>query len=486
MNERNTYTPWRWVLVEMARENYSSEDKTHGLSHAIEVETLALEISQEPEYSHLSINPVVLSAASLLHDAGYSKKKKGWSVDQREHVREGMIIASEILPEIPDFSGNPESISEVLWLIFNHDNTNFLFPMKDRGGRPAINRLLVSEAEKSMGTDPNLAGTLLILKEADSRLGTGEEGAKRTFDFNLEQNLPLFARGDPLRALMWGESVMGSTRLAAKRALLDAKTEKGKEIAWNGYLEVEKFIEAECFRNGVPYDMDLGYKEFDLITNQEIQGDLEIIRVHPWEELEGILRQVRLKGDPTLLPYVTARIESQFLNVEDVHPLSLYALSDQIDLTRKLRELFLARYASDLLYLSGIVEFEIDGENHLISPPLVEKSKIDDGKNLLVDGIHRHLLAREVGFPGVRSIVISETPDHFPLVPLPLEWDDVEIFSSVPKETAKRHFRFSERDSFPDISPFSDVKVNDDNYLYFFYRDLSRLGSSGIRKAGES
>lgn len=478
------FTPWREVLIEKAGYYYSHEDETHGIHHAKKVEQLTREISLEPEYSHLHIDYEVLNSAALLHDTGYSQERRGWREDKREHVVASMKIAENLLGHIPTFSDNPEKITQVSWLIFNHDNSNYLFPIKGRRGEPAITRDLVRESEDS-AIDANLLGALAILKEADSRSHTGTEGAKRVLHYNLNQKIPLFARGDPLRAWMWGESAVGSVRLAAKRALLDARTQRGKEIAKNGYLEVEDFIKRECKRNGVEYLPELDLSELDQINEKRLEDKLEIVKVHPWEELVGKLRQVHLTGDSTLFPYVSSRIESHSLKVDGVYPLSFYALSGQIELTRKLRELFLATYALDLLDLSGTIQFRLNGEDHIISPPLVEISRSDNNVRSLVDGIHRFLLAKDIGARGVRSVVISEVPDHFPLLPLPLEWEEVKACDAVPEKSQKRRFRFPDLTSFPDISKFSDVEVTEENYLYFFYRDFSDFGSSGIRKKGE-
>ncbi|MCL4390093.1 hypothetical protein M1345_01740 [Patescibacteria group bacterium] len=336
-----------------------------------------------------------------------------------------------------------------------------------------------------MDSDPRSKAMLAVIKEADSRLGTGADGAKRTFDFNLEQSLPLFARGDPLRAWMWGESIVGSVRLAAKRALLDARTATGKKIAWQGYLEAEELIRKECERNAVPYHPELGLETLELIEHEYFSDDLEITKVHPWEELEGALRRVKLNGDPTLFPYAAARIESKVLSIDEIAPLSLYALAGQIDLHEKLRKLFLANYALDFLDLSGTIEFRMGGKNFVISPPTVEVSGPDGNRCLLIDGLHRFLLTDKLGISRARTVVVSDVPDRFPLIPLPLRWEEVTIHEGVPPEMDKRRFRFPDLQSFPDISGFSQVPVTEENCRYFFYRDYSPLGSSGIREPGK-
>jgi hypothetical protein len=86
------------------------------------------------------------------------------------------------------------------------------------------------------------------------------------------------------------------------------------------------------------------------------------------------------------------------------------------------------------------------------------------------------------GLSKIRAVVISDVPEHLPLVPLPLTWDDVDEFDEPP--TKKRDYRFPDLKSFPDISRFSSIEVTtDEQCRYFFYRDFEPLGSSGIRKA---
>lgn len=490
MNEFLGFTPWRDVLVEKIGGYFSPQERIHGLEHTKEVERGVIRIAQEPEYAHLSLEMDVLRAAALLHDIGYAQKEETWGDDMREHVEVSMRIASEELRRIPHFQDKPEKVMRVLRLILSHDNTNFLFPIKSRGGRPAITKEWVAEAEREWAgegfsdQDENFGVMLAILKEADGLLATGREGARRTMEINLAQGLPLFARGDPLRAWMWGESVIGSLRLAAKRALLDAQTESGKRIAWEGYLAVEKLIEEECLRNGVPYQQEIGLKELESINKRGSAEDIEIVRVFPWEEMEGILRRISLYGDPTLFPYANARIESEILSREEIYPLSLYALKGKIELHQRLREMFLASYALDFLDLSGIIQFKTSGGVHLVSPPIVEASEHDGNKKLLVDGLHRNLSTDILRIDQMRSILISKVPKHFPLVPLPVSWNEVTVYNKVPDETRKRDYRFSNLDEFPDVSWFTDVEITEENFRYFFYRVLDSLGSGGIREPG--
>lgn len=199
------------------------------------------------------------------------------------------------------------------------------------------------------------------------------------------------------------------------------------------------------------------------------------------------MKWTRLNGDPLQFPYADARIENQLVDIDRLSPLSLYVVTDQLRLHEQLRTSYLTNYALDLLELSGIVHVRRGTDVFRIAPPIVEVYTETEGDIngeiwALVDGLHRCMLARKLGLACIRAVVIFNVPKRFPLVPLPLSWEEVGARADVPEPIAKRKFRYPSLGSFPEI-PWSSVKITKDNYLYFFYRDLSPLGSSGIRRA---
>ena len=82
------------------------------------------------------------------------------------------------------------------------------------------------------------------------------------------------------------------------------------------------------------------------------------------------------------------------------------------------------------------------------------------------------MVARRSGADHIQAVVASGV--RYPLLPLPATWDEVHVL-------CKRRFRFDSLEDFPDVSSLSSVEVGEDNYRYFFYRDMQTLGSRGKR-----
>ena len=203
-------------ILEIAESIFSSANQAHGLKHALEVEQLALEIVREPEFTGVSLDATVLSAAAVLHDGGHTRARPSWSSDRVEHLEESRRIAQEALATVVPFDTDPDRLRQVCYLILHHDQTNYSFPIKTRDGEPAVcvpfqKQLrwpyILPNEEKSV------RAMLAILKEADALTATGAEAAKRTLEYSRSRGVPLFAAGNPLNAWMW-------ERFRAFRAIL--------------------------------------------------------------------------------------------------------------------------------------------------------------------------------------------------------------------------------------------------------------------------
>ncbi len=200
-------------------------------------------------------------------------------------------------------------------------------------------------------------------------------------------------------------------------------------------------------------------------------GSITLIDQRSWNDLEASLREVALLGDLKIFPYQQAAISLRIVGFNDVYPISRYLLQTHLDIQHKLREHFLKEHDIDTLDLHGKqsdISFRVEGESELwhMAPPIVEISEVDGGKPLLVDGEHRFMLAHQLK-KKIRVIWIENVPKEYPVVSLPLSWGDVQIFDRVPPEEGKRIYRFPEH-----------------NRHYFYYRDLSRIASGGIRPIG--
>ena len=467
---------------------FSGVDNHHGLAHAQEVEKYVIFICSHTDVDISKAEELVLRIAATVHDVGYAMYSLQWSPDRREHVKASLDFASGRLLTLPIFSDNPALLSIVCYLIARHDDINYQYPSLALKGKVQPVELgeyaiYLSEFEASLSREERERLLLLlnVLVVADGLTATGEAGAQRTFNYSSERGLPLIGRGNPLNAWCWEESALGNVRLAAKRAVLAAFSLESKRLAREEYSAMEHFVKILCAENNIPYccetltnlgDSDISNFVFQLVSYAD------------WESLESAMRKVELLGDRSLLPYFSAPIAPRRCIISDLRPTSYYVLRSQIEQHRKLQTKLQSDYMLSLFDLIGMFQYKQNGDSFCISPPIVETYyEPTEGATVtaIVDGLHRLWLARELGLEEVWVIEVSNVPEKFPLVPLPLHWHDVRMVDSVPETSNKRRFRFPSIEDFPDISNLSQVPVTSKNYRYFFYRDLASLGSSGIR-----
>lgn len=218
-------------------------------------------------------------------------------------------------------------------------------------------------------------------------------------------------------------------------------------------------------------------------------GSIKILSKKSWPDFVKTLRHVHLLGDKKIFPYQKAKIEPKIVNAEDVYPISKYVLKSSLAMQRQLHDLLLSEHKLNSLDLNGhlaSIDFEVKGERGiwLMSPPIVEISLHDGGKPVLVDGEHRFVMARKLG-QKVRVILISNVARQCPVVATPIEWSDVVEYDQVPDLSLKRDYRFDKLADFPDISSFSQAKITEKNFRYFFYRNLEPVCTTAIRKPGK-
>lgn len=160
--------------------------------------------------------------------------------------------------------------------------------------------------------------------------------------------------------------------------------------------------------------------------------------------------------------YKNALLRLTEFHPDELNPTSLYALRKHIDFQRELRECLLRVYGIDTLLLASVLHLKVDGKVEGMIPPYVEISEErvrlvpKEGDRsppaeqilkvpLLLDGLHRVLLARELKMP-VRCIVSSSTDRSYLHCAYPNTWAEVVLSDEVPKE--KKYYRRQERYSF--------------------------------------
>jgi len=483
------------------------DDHHHGLAHAHNVEKNVISICTYIYPQVSKAEKLVLRIAALLHDIGYSKYSPDWSQDRREHIKASLDFALHHLPKLPIYAKNPVLSPTTCYLIAHHDDIHYQYPSMVWEGKVqpvdlGSHAQYLDEFENSLSLEERnrLQLVLNALVVADALTATGDAGAKRTLNYSIERNLPIFAQGNPLSAWSWEESAVGNVRLAAKRALIAAFSPESKDVAQKNYDAAECFVESLCAHNGIAYysetpanlehssiflsDSSESVHFYSRSRHPDMKISFQLSRYLSWISLETTMRKVELRGDRNLLPYSNATISPRRYDIDKLRPTSYYVLRSQIEQHDKLQFNLQLQYQLGLFDLTGMIEYNQNGDNFCLAPPIVEtyyESTEGATVTAIVDGVHRIWLARKLGLKEIWVVEVSNISAEFPLVPLPLNWDDVKMVDSVPPTHAKRRFRFPSIESFPDISDLTQVPVSLENYLYFFYRDLSSLGSSGIR-----
>ena len=120
-----------------------------------------------------------------------------------------------------------------------------------------------------------------------------------------------------------------------------------------------------------------------------------------------------------------------------------------------LREYLLNEYSIDTLSLSEVLHLRTESGLIGMIPPYVEISEEVvtllpmDGDRLppekqmlrvplLIDGLHRAYLARELGIP-ITCLVVRNTPKKYPYAAYPCSWNQVVLGDVVPK--VKKFYR---------------------------------------------
>lgn len=467
---------WRERLVEGLRLECESSCSHQAVAHGQRVEQAVLELLAEPEYQSLyGSDQVVLTAAALLHGIGGATPWDVRETDCSAYSRARRHRAAAILADNQAFRDCPDRMHQALHLIEHVDDTTRAFPM--RGSPGAAN------AEKPATALSGLAAELTMLREADGLVHVEEAEIAAAIRAWTEHGIPYFVgHGGALTSWRWHDCVAGNLRLVTKRAVVDAHSHGGRLKALNDYDRVEDIIKEQCELRGVRYEPEISpprLRDASVERMARRSFSFEIAAFHPWDSLEAELRSCTLRYDRSIRPYQTAEIRSEIMDIEALTPLGLYVLENRLEQVRQLHDALMTRYCLGLWDMPGRMQFRYNSPMiETIAPPIVEQYVEEKAYSTprrlsgIVDGLHRCVAARNLGIRRIRVLIACGVP--YPLVPLPVAWEDVHL-------VRKRRYRYESLDEFPDISQYSDVEVNERNFQYFFFRDLRELGSRGER-----
>lgn len=209
---------------------------------------------------------------------------------------------------------------------------------------------------------------------------------------------------------------------------------------------------------------------------ERASDSVEMFTKPDYEKLVETLRDVTLVGDRTIRPYEDADIHISILPIDSLSPTSLYVLKENLDRVEDMAEYLSRWHRAHPLFIHGLGSYSMNGEQFNIAPPIIETS--DEGK-LIVDGLHRLYYAKSLGMEHSLVVEITNVDPRYPLVPLPVTWEDVKVCSEVP--SVKRRYRFETVEDLIAMGYEVPPNLTEDNIRYYNYRDLSALGSSGIR-----
>lgn len=307
------------------------------------------------------------------------------------------------------------------------------------------------------------------------------------------EGIQWFATGSGiLPAWTWDESIAGNIRLLVKSAVVNSKTKEEQNYVLNRYWELEQLIQEECETRGGEYTPELcppAMRAASIERLQRKQFHLEVLSITSWSHLGNTLRNVTLKGAIQLHPYQNANIRSALVQLDALSPIACYVQQNRLAETLELNDAFMAQYCLSLWDMAAIVHFRYNSDQiQRIAPPIIEsylETDLEPSREVhaIVDGLHRCMVARSLELDKIRVVQITDV--HCPLIALPVQWEEVVTYMDPPPAHRKRQYRYATLEEVHNAAKPLGACVTKENFQYFFYRDLSALGSHGQRRFDE-
>ncbi len=196
--------------------------------------------------------------------------------------------------------------------------------------------------------------------------------------------------------------------------------------------------------------------------------NFEVVGHTPWDELEGMLREVPLLGQPDTRPYADATISIGRFRLSELASTTKY-VEEGLLATQGLIRASLLPQGYDQLDLreGGIFIDGGKGPKHII-PPIVERYEADGQTKYILDGSHRAELARRGGEelgeedPELTVIYVRDGITAPPYA-FTNPWEDVKVVKERPEDkSAWKNYRDFEN-------------------RYALYRDYSAIVDSAPR-----
>src|SRR3989344_4670303 len=187
---------------------------------------------------------------------------------------------------------------------------------------------------------------------------------------------------------------------------------------------------------------------------------------HSKDELINKLRKVTLlrstKTDNPIYVFKDARIEISNIPVSSIVPSQFYYLEKSLSKVGEIQKA-LKEQDIDLFNLDGFISYQTDESDikYNLLPIIIEYQKEKDGSinPIILDGIHRVILARNQKREKIKVVKISNVSEKYPYPAYVNSkgWEEVLPVQYPPEQKDKRNWRF----------PIGEVNK--------YYRDLNSV-----------
>lgn len=152
-----------------------------------------------------------------------------------------------------------------------------------------------------------------------------------------------------------------------------------------------------------------------------------------------ILLNSEKRGEPIYV-YKKAKLELREIGIKDLFPLQLYQLTSSSKLVSNLFKNFKKKYKLDILNMDGYFTYTSDNKRYALVPPIIECVEDSNGKikKIIIDGLHRILLARKLKRKTVTVVIIENIPQKLILPAAPNSWEELKVVKNAPESKYKR------------------------------------------------
>lgn len=174
----------------------------------------------------------------------------------------------------------------------------------------------------------------------------------------------------------------------------------------------------------------------------------EVVEVTPWNELEGMLREVPLLGQPETRPYAEAEMSIERFRLSELLPTTKHVLEGLVAVQGLLRASLLPQGYDQLDLRAGRLVLEGKNTTVRIMPPIVERYEPEGMNKYILDGSHRAQLTRQIGLEqGVEdpelTVIYVRNGIAYPPYALTNAWEEVQV---VPERSADKSLWKNYRD----------------------------------------